>query len=228
MAPSLRAHVSVLKYFIFFLFLYLWPYLISRRLACLFGNLASSADNQKLFCRSCSIFWWIFEVFVGRQVISPSYSSTIFFSPPTVFSFFCVCTFIFKNVKSPTAGAIFHQRECFLQIFLFKNKIEIMTIYILSLFFKSIMHLERAYPLNCLSAETKSIEDLALFYTFWKGPVILTHLILQNQWPSTHIYKFSLNFSCTPAQCVKCDRTDVVTEWSKRCFICITIHYNMS
>ena len=41
-----------------------------------------------------------------------------------------------------------------------------MTIYILSLFLKNIMHLERLYPLKKVSAETKSIEDLALLYTF--------------------------------------------------------------
>ena len=105
-----------------FLFLYLLPYFIARRLACLFGNLGSSAVNQKLFWRSCYIIWWICDVFVGRLVISPSYSSTIFFRPPTVFSFFCVCTFIFKDVKFTTAGAIPHQRECFLQIFNSKIK----------------------------------------------------------------------------------------------------------
>jgi len=44
--------------------LYLLPYLILRKLACLFGSLGSSACIQKLFCRSCSTCRLIFDVFV--------------------------------------------------------------------------------------------------------------------------------------------------------------------
>ena len=95
LAPSVMGFPSVWELFLFhdslsqgtspcpeirclFLCLYPLPYLILRRSLYLFGSLGSSAIVQKLFCRSCSIFWWIFDVSVGRKVISPSYSSTIF------------------------------------------------------------------------------------------------------------------------------------------------------
>ena len=42
-------------------YLYLLPYLVLSRLTCLFGSLVSSASIQMLFCRSCSIFRWIFD-----------------------------------------------------------------------------------------------------------------------------------------------------------------------
>ena len=45
--------------------------------SCLLGSLRSSASVQQVFCRSCSICRCIFDVFVGRKVISTSYSSTI-------------------------------------------------------------------------------------------------------------------------------------------------------
>ena len=45
-----------------------------------FWSLGSSASIQKLFSKSCPIFRWIFDVFVGRKMIFPSYSSI--FSPP--------------------------------------------------------------------------------------------------------------------------------------------------
>ena len=61
-----------------FLCLYPLPYCILRRSPCLVGSLGSSAVVQKLFCRSCSTFWWIFDVSVGRKASSLSYSSTIF------------------------------------------------------------------------------------------------------------------------------------------------------
>ena len=63
------------------LFLSLYPlsYLVLRRLTCLFGGFRCSAVVQKLFCRSCSKFWRIFDILVGRQVISPTYSCAIFF-----------------------------------------------------------------------------------------------------------------------------------------------------
>ena len=58
-----------------FRFLFLLPYSIVWRLACLFGSLGSSASIQ-VFCRSCSICTWSFHVF-GGSVVSPSYPSTI-------------------------------------------------------------------------------------------------------------------------------------------------------
>ena len=61
------------------LFLCLYPlsYLVLRRLTCLFGGFRCFSVVQKLFCRSCSKFWWIFDILVGR--ISPTYPSAIFF-----------------------------------------------------------------------------------------------------------------------------------------------------
>ena len=41
------------------------------------GSLRSSARVQWVFCRSCSTCRCIFDVFVGRKVISTSYSSAI-------------------------------------------------------------------------------------------------------------------------------------------------------
>ena len=58
-------------------YLYLLPYLILRRLACLFGSLRSSASIQKVLCMSCFMCTCIFDTFVGRKVISPSSSSAI-------------------------------------------------------------------------------------------------------------------------------------------------------
>ena len=45
--------------------------------SCLLGSLRSSASVPYVFCRSCSKCRCIFDVFVGRNVISKSYSSTI-------------------------------------------------------------------------------------------------------------------------------------------------------
>ena len=43
----------------------------------LLGGLRSSASVQWVFCRSCSTCRCTFDVFVGRKVISTSYSSAI-------------------------------------------------------------------------------------------------------------------------------------------------------
>ena len=75
--------------------LYLLPYLILRRLACLFGSLSSSLRVQKVFYRSCSIWRWIFDVFLGRKVISPSYYPTILKLSSTCWNFdltFNICS----------------------------------------------------------------------------------------------------------------------------------------
>ena len=52
-------------------------YLIAGSLACPPGGLGSSAVASRLLCRSYPISWWVFDVFVGRLVIYPPYS-TIF------------------------------------------------------------------------------------------------------------------------------------------------------
>ena len=49
----------------------------------LLGSLRSSASIQQMFCRSCSTCTCSFDTFVGRKVISTSYSSAILkVSPP--------------------------------------------------------------------------------------------------------------------------------------------------
>ena len=45
--------------------------------SCLLGSLRSSASVPQVFCRSCSTCRCISDVFVGRKVISTSYSSAI-------------------------------------------------------------------------------------------------------------------------------------------------------
>ena len=78
MTPSLRAQAPALKSIVSFMPLsFALPHSKETTLP-FFGSLGSSAVVQKLFCRSCSTFWWIFDVSVGRKVISLSYSSTIF------------------------------------------------------------------------------------------------------------------------------------------------------
>ena len=57
----------------FFFFLLTYPG--TWGFSCLLGSLRSSASVQYLFCRSCSIYRCIFDVFVGKKVISTSYSS---------------------------------------------------------------------------------------------------------------------------------------------------------
>ena len=78
MTPSLRAQAPALKSIVSFMPLsFALPHSKEITLP-FFGSLGSSAVVQKLFCRNCPIFKWIFDVFVGRKAISPSYSSAIF------------------------------------------------------------------------------------------------------------------------------------------------------
>ena len=56
-------------------------YLLSKTMGCFSGSLMSSASDQKLFCGVCSAFKCSFDEFVGENVVSPSYSSTIL-APP--------------------------------------------------------------------------------------------------------------------------------------------------
>ena len=45
----------------------------------------SAASDQKLFCELCSAFNCSFNEFVGKKVVSPSYSSTILAPPLCLF-----------------------------------------------------------------------------------------------------------------------------------------------
>ena len=61
--------------------LYLLPHLIPGRLVWLSEGLGSSASVQKLFYGNCSTCRWFFSVFIGENVVSPSYYSTIWKVP---------------------------------------------------------------------------------------------------------------------------------------------------
>ena len=62
-------------------FFFLLPYPSTWGVSCLLGGLTSSASVRWVFYRSSSTCRCISDVFVGRKVISASYSSAIF-SPP--------------------------------------------------------------------------------------------------------------------------------------------------
>ena len=64
--------------------LFLLPYPGRWGFSFLLGSLRSSASIQQVFCTSCSTCQCIFDAFVGRKVISTSYSSTILKVPPLV------------------------------------------------------------------------------------------------------------------------------------------------
>ena len=55
-------------------------------MGCFSGRLMSSASDQKLFCKLCSLFCCSFNEFVEEKVISPSYSSAIL-TPPLLICF---------------------------------------------------------------------------------------------------------------------------------------------
>ena len=71
-----EVHVPSL-FFCFGFFFFLLPYPGTWGVSCPLGSLRSSASVQQVFCRSCSTCRCIFDVFVGRKVISTSYSSAI-------------------------------------------------------------------------------------------------------------------------------------------------------
>ena len=56
-----------------------------ENMRCFSGHLMSSASDQKLFCDVCSAFQCSFDEFVGEEVVSPSYSSTILAPPEKIF-----------------------------------------------------------------------------------------------------------------------------------------------
>ena len=61
---------------------YIFSYLLSKTMGCLFGCLMSSASIQMLFCGIYSVFKCSFDEFVGEKVVSLSYSSAILGPPP--------------------------------------------------------------------------------------------------------------------------------------------------
>ena len=58
-------------------------YLILKRLACLSGYLGFSNSVQKLFCGSCLLGRWSFDVFWGEKVLFPCHLGTA--PPETIF-----------------------------------------------------------------------------------------------------------------------------------------------
>ena len=69
---------SILNSFVSLFIFYILSYLFLKRIGWLSGCLVSSASVQKLFCGICSAFKCSFDEFVGKKVVSPSYSSTVF------------------------------------------------------------------------------------------------------------------------------------------------------
>ena len=58
--------------------------LFSKTMGCFSGCLMSSAGIQKLFCGIYWVFKCSFDEFVGKKVVSPSYSSAILGPPPVL------------------------------------------------------------------------------------------------------------------------------------------------
>ena len=87
-SPLLEVQVPSLFFCLCFFF-FLLPYPGTWGISCLLGSLRSSASIQYVFCRSCSTCRCIFDVFVGRKVISTSYSSAILKVLHTVFLYAC-------------------------------------------------------------------------------------------------------------------------------------------
>ena len=73
---SLPGQSSIPISFVSFVF-YIFSYLLLTTMGCFSGCLMSSAGIQKLFCGIYSAFKCSFDEFVGKKVVSPSYSSTI-------------------------------------------------------------------------------------------------------------------------------------------------------
>ena len=87
-APS-----SFVPLFIF----YILSYLLSKTMGCFSGCLMSSTSGHKLFCEVCSVFKCSFHEFVGEKVVSPSYSSAILASPPTLHLLFWPLSILFSS-----------------------------------------------------------------------------------------------------------------------------------
>ena len=78
--------VSLFSSFVSLFIFYILSYLLSKTMGCYSGCLMSSARDQKLFCAVCSAFKCSFQEFVGKKVVSPSYSSAILLLPPNFIS----------------------------------------------------------------------------------------------------------------------------------------------
>ena len=70
---KISIHTSFVSLFNF----YILSYHLSKTMGCLSGCLMSSASSQNLFCGICSAFKYSFIEFLGKKVVSPSYSSAI-------------------------------------------------------------------------------------------------------------------------------------------------------
>ena len=78
---SLPGWVSIPNSFVCLFIFYILSYLLSKTLGYLSGCLMPSARDQNLFCGVFSAFKCSFNKFVGKKVVSPSYSSAIL-APP--------------------------------------------------------------------------------------------------------------------------------------------------
>ena len=76
--------VSVPSSFVSLFIFYILSYLLLKTMGCFSRCLMSSASNQKLFCGVCSAFKCSFDEFVGEEMVSPSYSSTILAPLPSI------------------------------------------------------------------------------------------------------------------------------------------------
>ena len=77
---------SIPTSFVFFCVFYIFSYLLSKTMGCFSGCLMSSARIQKLFCGIYSVFKCSFDEFVGKKVVSLSYSCAIL-GPPLSIAF---------------------------------------------------------------------------------------------------------------------------------------------
>ena len=68
---------SIPTSFVFLFIFYIFSYLFLKTMGCLSGCLMSSASIQKLFCGIFSVLKCSFDEFLGKKVVSPSYSPAI-------------------------------------------------------------------------------------------------------------------------------------------------------
>ena len=74
--------ISIPNSFVSLFIFYILSYLLLKTMGCPSESLVSSASVQKLFCGICSVFKWSFDEFVGKKMVSSSYSSSILGPPP--------------------------------------------------------------------------------------------------------------------------------------------------
>ena len=79
--------ISIPTFFFSLFIFYILSYLLSKTMGSLSWCLMSSANIQKSFCGICSPFKCSFDEFVGKKVVSLSYSSAIVGLPPAVIFF---------------------------------------------------------------------------------------------------------------------------------------------